>query len=111
MLKETYKIPTLPPKVDLETLPILKALNRATRSLGEVKGRAPVIPNQGILIDTLSLQEAKDSSEIENIVTPHDELFRRSFDKDVTLAGPAKELRTTVTHSVWVSTEFSKQIF
>ena len=92
MLKETYNIPKLPPEFNFETLAIMKALNRATRSLAEVKGRAPIIPNQGILIDTLSLQEAKDSSEIENIVTTNDELFRSDPDRDATLKGPAKEV-------------------
>jgi Fic family protein len=92
MLKETYQIPTLPPSADFETLRIMKALNKATRALAEVKGLAPVIPNQGILIDTLSLQEAKDSSEIENIVTTNDELFRGGHDRDIQLGGPAKEV-------------------
>ena len=92
MLKETYQIPNLPPDFDFETIAIMKALTRATRSLAEVKGRAPVIPNQGVLIDTLSLQEAKDSSEIENIVTTNDELFRGGYQKDTFLSGPAKEV-------------------
>ena len=91
-LKETYQIPDLPPAHDFETLPILKALTSATRRLAEVKGRAAVIPNQGILIDTLALQEAKESSEIENIVTTNDELFRRSYERDASLSGPAKEV-------------------
>ena len=55
---------------------ILKKLASSSRSLAELKGVAGTIPNQGILINTLSLQEAKDSSEIENIVTTHDELFK-----------------------------------
>lgn len=55
---------------------ILKQLNAASRQLAELKGVAATMPNQGILISTLGLQEAKDSSEIENIVTTHDELFR-----------------------------------
>ncbi|MEY2655236.1 MAG: hypothetical protein RLZZ524_2264, partial [Pseudomonadota bacterium] len=55
---------------------ILKALARSSRQLAELKGLAASIPNQAILINTLGLQEAKDSSEIENIVTTHDELFR-----------------------------------
>ncbi|WP_278923541.1 Fic family protein [Pseudophaeobacter profundi] len=92
MLKQTYTIPQLPPEFDFDTLRILKALNKATRSLAEVKGRAPVIPNQGILIDTLSLQEAKDSSEIENIVTTNDELFKASFARDNSISGPSKEV-------------------
>ena len=59
MLNPTYIIPTLPPIADLETVPVLKALARANRALAELKGRAASIPNQGILIDTLALQEAK----------------------------------------------------
>jgi Fic family protein len=55
---------------------VLKALASASRQLAELKGVVAAIPNQGILINTLSLQEAKDSSAIENIVTTHDELFR-----------------------------------
>lgn len=92
MLKETYNIPNLPPNFDFETLPIMKALTQATRSLAEVKGGARAIPNQGILIDTLSLQEAKDSSEIENIVTTNDELFRSGFGKDAHTSAASKEV-------------------
>ena len=59
-----------------ETPAILKKLASSSRALAELKGIAASIPNQGILINTLGLQEAKDSSEIENIVTTHDELFK-----------------------------------
>ena len=59
-----------------ESIAILKRLANASRKLAELKGIATTIPNQGILINALGLQEAKDSSEIENIVTTHDELFR-----------------------------------
>ncbi|BDU74327.1 Fic family protein [Mesoterricola silvestris] len=59
-----------------ETAVILRKLASASRCLAELKGVAASIPNQGILINTLGLQEAKDSSEIENIVTTHDELFK-----------------------------------
>jgi len=55
---------------------ILRRLNSASRQLAELKGVAASMPNQNILISTLGLQEAKDSSEVENIVTTHDELFR-----------------------------------
>lgn len=55
---------------------ILKRLASASRKLAELKGVAGSIPNQGILINALGLQEAKDSSEIENVVTTHDELFK-----------------------------------
>lgn len=84
MLKPSYPIPDLPPTVNLETVPVLKALAKANRALAELKGRAATIPNQGILIDTLALQEAKASSEIENIVTTQDELFQA----DLKLEGP-----------------------
>ncbi|WP_336952353.1 Fic family protein [Sphingobium aromaticivastans] len=76
VLQPTYDLPDLPPPGVIETAAVLKALARAHRYLAELKGRAATIPNQGILIDTLSLQEAKASSEIENIVTTQDELFQ-----------------------------------
>jgi len=59
-----------------ETPAILKLLASSSRKLAELKGIAASMPNQGILINTLGLQEAKDSSEIENIITTHDELFK-----------------------------------
>ncbi|MBF0495821.1 MAG: Fic family protein [Deltaproteobacteria bacterium] len=65
----------LPPE-RFETAPILKLLAKASRKLAELKGVAASIPNQSILINTLGMQEAKDSSAIENIVTTHDELFK-----------------------------------
>lgn len=92
MLKPTYRIPDLPLAIDLETVPILKALAAATRSLAELKGRAASIPNQGILIDTLSLQEAMASSEIENIVTTQDDLFKADIFRDGPASPEAKEV-------------------
>lgn len=61
-----------------ETPAILKKAVAANRQLAELKGVASSMPNEGILISTLGLQEAKDSSAIENIVTTHDELFREA---------------------------------
>ena len=69
-----YKIPRLPLTLDLETKAILKKTATARSALAEMKGAALSIPNESILISTLSLQEAKDSSAIENIITTHDEL-------------------------------------
>lgn len=66
---------TLPPQ-RFEKAAVLKKLATASRALAELKGIAASIPNQSILINALAMQEAKDSSEIENIVTTHDELFR-----------------------------------
>lgn len=77
-----YKIPTLPITQDLDTIEILKQLNKANRKLAELKGVAMTIPNENILIDTLVLQEAKESSAVENIVTTHDELYQADVDPD-----------------------------
>lgn len=61
---------------DLKTPKILEALNEATRSLAELKGLASSIPNQHILINAITINEAKDSSAIENIVTTHDSIYK-----------------------------------
>jgi Fic family protein len=71
---------------------ILKKLAASSRRLAELKGLAASIPNQGILINTLGLQEAKDSSEIENIVTTHDELFKDDVHPDEYANPAAKEV-------------------
>lgn len=71
-----YSIPLLPLSYDLETKAILKQLNNANRRLAELKGVAMTIPNENILVSTLTLQEAKDSSEVENIVTTQDDLYK-----------------------------------
>lgn len=92
MLKQTYKIPSLPPHENLETTAVLKALSAAHRPLAELKGLAKSIPNQAILINTLTLQEARASSEIENIVTTQDDLFRIDFSKSIFPTPEAKEV-------------------
>lgn len=71
-------IPLLPPAIELETKAILKACIRARAVLAELKQAAELIPNQTMLINTLPILEAKDSSEIENIVTTADKLFQFS---------------------------------
>lgn len=69
----------LPPTEDLETRAILKKLPAARSALAELKGITATMPNESILLDTLPLQEAKDSSAIENIITTHDELFNEEL--------------------------------
>ena len=76
-----YKIPNLPLPFDLETKAVLKQVNKANQKLAELKGIAHVIPNENILISSLTLQEAKDSSEVENIVTTQDELYKAGLDE------------------------------
>lgn len=69
-------LPYLPPKAEIETIRILKACIPARTALAELKQAGELLPNQGLLINTLPLLEAKDSSEIENIVTTTDKLFQ-----------------------------------
>ncbi len=69
-------MPALPPAADVETRAVLRACITARAALAELKQAAELIPNQAMLINTLPLLEARASSEIENIVTTADELFR-----------------------------------
>ncbi|MBS1977787.1 MAG: Fic family protein [Bacteroidetes bacterium] len=70
------ELPGLPPVEELETAGILKLSIRAHRALAKLEGSIHTLPNPSILIDSIGLQEAKVSSEIENIVTTHDELYQ-----------------------------------
>lgn len=88
-----YHIPRLPLPYDLETKAVLKQLNLANRKLAELKGVALTIPNENILISTLTLQEAKDSSEVENIVTTQDNLYKADLNlKDSIIKAAEKEV-------------------
>lgn len=69
-------LPALPPKVEVETRTVLKKCVSANAKLAALKEAAALIPNQDVLINSIPLQEAKDSSAIENIVTTNDMLFR-----------------------------------
>ena len=75
----TYILPVLPLALDIETKAVIKKTVEARSALAEMKGAAVSIPDVHILISTLSLQEAKDSSAIENIFTTHDELYRSDY--------------------------------
>lgn len=85
----SYEIPLLPLPYDLETKAVLRQANKANRKLAELKGVAQTIPNERILISSLTLQEAKDSSAVENIVTTQDDLYRAGLDASFTLIGAA----------------------
>lgn len=85
----SYEIPLLPLPYDLETKAVLRQANKANRKLAELKGVAQTIPNERILISSLTLQEAKDSSAVENIVTTQDDLYRAGLDAGFTLIGAA----------------------
>lgn len=71
-----HELSFLPPEVELESKRVLKQLSRSHRALAELKGFSDMIPNKNILINAITINEAKDSSEIENIITTHDELFK-----------------------------------
>jgi Fic family protein len=77
----------------LETTTILRKAASAHRYLAELKGVSCSIPNDGILINTLSLQEAKDSSAIESIITTNDELFKNELFPEFATSAAAKEVR------------------
>lgn len=85
----TQSLPHLPLDTDIMTPAIWKKLILAREALAQMRWVAQTIPNQSILINTLSLQESKDSSEIESIVTTHDELFR--YDTSLTRFSPANK--------------------
>jgi Fic family protein len=76
-----------------ETRAVLKKTAEAHRFLAELKGVSATIPNEAILINTLTLQEAKDSSEIENIVTTHDEIYKASLMSQAMINPAAKEVQ------------------
>jgi Fic family protein len=81
--KQPYNdLPLLPPKCELETKPVLKKCVAANKALAELKGAGDLIPNQAVLINVIPLQEAKLSSEIENIVTTQDALFQAALDEN-----------------------------
>lgn len=94
MGKKQYSIPQLPLEIDVETKAVLKQTNLASRKLGELNGIVEKIPNPEILIRTLSLQEAKDSSSIESIITTHDELYKAEIGVNKYSTIAAKEVST-----------------
>lgn len=91
-MNNNFILQKLPPKTNLETVKILKQLSKSNRALAELKGVSNTIPNSNILINTLVLQEAKDSSEIENIITTHDDLYKSDINIEA-VNSAAKEVK------------------
>lgn len=85
-------LPLLPPTIELETTAVLKKAISANRELAELKGLVNSMPNQGILLNGIVLQEARLSSEIENIVTTNDELYHAAADEKLAANPHAKEV-------------------
>ncbi len=90
------QLPELPLSFDIETKAVLKRLPAAHAALAELKGYAATIPNQSILINTLGLQEAKDSSAIENIITTHDDLYKQELNPATVQSLQAKEVQNYI---------------
>lgn len=91
--KKPYnELPLLPPETELETKAVLKQAIAANRVLANLRGLAARIPNQSMLIQSVVLQEARLSSEIENIVTTNDELYRAAADPDSRTDPQTKEV-------------------
>jgi Fic family protein len=86
------EIELLPPSSEIETKVVLKQLSAAHRYLALLNGRCATIPNENILINTLALQEAKESSAIENIITTHDELYKAQLFESYFSNASAKEV-------------------
>jgi Fic family protein len=89
-----YIIPKLPLKEDVETLKVLKQTIASANKLGELRGTVKSVPNANIIINTLALQEAKDSSAIESIITTQDELYRAELFARHLVSPAAKEVLT-----------------
>ncbi len=96
-----YQIPLLPLGFDLESKAVMKKTAAARSALAEMKGAALSIPNESILINTLSLQEAKDSSAIENIITTHDELYQGDYLKKEFKSIASKEVHNYAAALRW----------
>ena len=100
---EPYKdLPLLPPAHDVESVPVMRRCVAASRALAELEGAGNLIPNQSILINSIPLQEARLSSEIENIVTTQDALFRAAVEAPGRVDTRTKEVlryRTALRHA------------
>ena len=92
----SWRLSELPLNIDFETKKILKALPAAHAALAELKGVSASIPNQNILINTLGLQEAKDSSAIENIITTHDDLYKSGLELNAYRSQYTKEVQNYI---------------
>ncbi len=87
------QLPLLPPPDEkVISIRIMQAVNKANKALAELKGFAKKLPNQSMLVNTISLREAKASTEIENIFTTDDELYKELSGNDIGLKGNAKEV-------------------
>jgi len=99
--KPYNNLPLLPPKTDLETKEILTKTIKASRALAQLNGAIRNLPNPGLFLDTLHLQEAKASSEIENIITTNDDLYR-ALVADKKFDNPATKEVISYKEAIWL---------
>jgi Fic family protein len=92
----SHSLKNLPLRFDVESKTILKKLSSTHRALAELKGVVSSIPNENILINTLGIQEAKDSSAIENLITTHDDIFKTELNLDGYKSLNAKEVQSYI---------------
>jgi Fic family protein len=86
------KLPALPPNDEIETFELLKKAIQANKYLAELKGFCQTLPNPELLLNTVMLQESKDSSAIENIITTQDDLYRALLSPMDHIPSNAKEV-------------------
>lgn len=98
--KPHNNLPLLPPKMDVETKSVLKQAIAANRALAELKGLGETIPDQALLVNSLILQEAKASSEIENVITTNDALFK-AFTATTSRVDPATKEVLRYREALW----------
>ncbi len=104
-------LPLLPPKADLETKEILTKTIRASRALAQLNGTIRNLPNPSLFLDTLHLQEAKASSEIENIITTNDDLYQAVV-ADKKFDNPAIKEVISYKEAIWLGlSRLEKQPF
>ncbi len=94
-------LPLLPPKAELETKEVLTKTIRASRALAQLNGAIRNLPNPSLFLDTLHLQEAKASSEIENIITTNDDLYQAVV-ADKKFDNPATKEVISYKEAIWM---------
>lgn len=107
LVMSEQKLPMLPPSFELETKVVLKQLARANRALAELKGYADTIPNKNILINAVMINESKDSSAIENIITTHDDLYHAM--SNASGASPAAKEVVSYRSALWQGYQLVKE--
>ena len=106
--KPYNNLPLLPPKADLETKEILTKTIKASRALAQLNGAIRNLPNPSLFLDTLHLQEAKASSEIENIITTNDDLYQAVV-ADKKFNNPATKEVISYKEAIWLGFDRLKQ--